>query len=265
MKLDKIILSVDDNPTYYQLLPLVYAAYKKFFPEAKIVLAFVNTSDNLSLNYKFEHYCDKLSTYTYKIFKGVPHCNLGKMARYFEAMKYPKDICMINDADLIPLQREYYIERLKQRKENELLAVGSNVYKNTKNKDKFPIAYMTAEGKIFQQLMNPKKYSWTMFIIQYFHVDFFDGKEDVSKPFKIFSDESLIRALLRMNTAKIKVRHTDKTFIPGKHSVVRWAKLNTIKLMKGRYIEAHHICPIKKHMNKINWIAKYLNVKMDIL
>lgn len=259
--LDKVILSVDDNPTYYQNLPFVYAAYKKFFPQAEVVLAFVSGLKDLSKGYKFQHHCDKLSYY--ELIKGVPNCNVGKMARYFEAMRYPNDVCMINDIDLIPLQKDYYITRLNQRKKNELLAVGSNVYKNTKNKDKFPIAYMTAEGKVFNEIMNPKCYGWNRFVKQYIGFNPVDGKEDVSKPFKEFSDESLIRALLKKSN--IKVRHTDKTFKPGKQSVVRWAKLNTVKLMRGRYIEAHHVCPVSKHLKKIKWIAKYLGIEGEIL
>jgi hypothetical protein len=260
MKLNRIVLSVNNNPTYYTNLPLVYAAYKRFFPEAKISLAVVRDKNDVSLPQRLQHYCDTMSVYD--IVAGVCTQNLAKLARFFEATKFTNDICMVNDVDLIPLQREYYIEKFKKRKQHELLCVGHNLYYNTPHHGKFPISYMTAEGIVFKQFMNPMDYDWKGFINSYKGFNMVDKKEDIRKPFKTFSDESLIRALLSFYKI-IKQCKVDCTFKAHKDSITRKMKVDKKRLMNGGYIESHHVLPISKYKDKIILMCKYLNIDFN--
>ena len=59
---------------------------------------------------------------------------------------------MINDIDTIPLQRSFFEERWVCRPDGTLLAIGAELYNKTKDKGKFPISYMAAEGYVFKQL-----------------------------------------------------------------------------------------------------------------
>lgn len=254
MKLDKIIISCDCNPTYYKNLPLVYHAYKKFFPEVCLVLAFINEPCGCFDEYPLYEYCDELVHYNY--IKGIPSCNQGKMVRYYTAAQYGNQICMINDIDLIPLQREYYFNKLTLRRPNYLLAVGANVYQDKKLKGKFPIAYMTGEGYLFERLLNPNKLKWGDYLRQFTGLRIIDGKEDILKPIKLFSDESLIRAYIKRLNGK--VIHADKDFKPHVDSITRIGVFKQKKLDRGNYIESHHVIPYAKFKNKVDAISKYL-------
>lgn len=260
MKVDRIIIGINDNPEYYSILPVCYAAWQKFFPEAKVTLAVVNGDDKLDLIYKFMHHCNDMTGLSF--IKGVPSANLAKVARFFVASKYPDEVCMINDIDLIPLQRQYYFNNLQQRKENELLCIGGDVYKRTPHFGKFPMGYITGEGELFKHIFNPFKDDWEIFIssLSLFH-GVFDEKENIKKPFKKFSDESLIRALLK--DKDIAICKQNLNFKIHEDSVTRKMQIDEKKLFAGGYVEAHHLLPVEKHIDKINLICKYLDFNFN--
>ena len=156
----RFIIGLNDNPNYYGILPLVYQAYKKFFPDMLVVIALVVDVKNKSLINKIIQHCDFLSIYP--TVDNVPTGNLAKMSRYFEATKesYSKDICIMNDIDIIPLQKEYYINRMWKRPKYKLLAVGAECYNN----GKFPTTFCTGEGQVFKRFVNPNNLGWTNFV-----------------------------------------------------------------------------------------------------
>ncbi len=254
MKLDRIIISVDDTDLYHQNLNLIYRAWKKFFPEAIYHLVYVSDNKECPFSDPYD-YLTRL-----KAVPGIPSCNQGKMARFFVASSLCPvyDVCMVNDADLIPLQRDYYQNKLEERKPGQLLMVGADVYKNTPHKGKAPIAYMTAESNIFKKLFNPTNLRWEAFAKSFINYTPIDGKEAINKPFKKFSDESLIRALLKKRD--ISCRHSDRDTSGGLLSITRLNRLSIHALQQGKYIDAHHLMPRKKYKDKINAIRTVLDV-----
>ena len=44
-KFDTVILATNDNPKYSDFVPYTVAAWRKFFPEVKIVLAYITSED----------------------------------------------------------------------------------------------------------------------------------------------------------------------------------------------------------------------------
>jgi len=257
MNLNKIIIGLDSNETYWGILPLTYRAWKKFFPDATFILAFVG--GRKALRIKVAQYCDQFSPYD--LVKGIPSCNLAKLARFYEAAKYNYATCMINDVDLIPLQKEYYYNKLQERKLKELLCIGTDVYKGTPHEDKFPLGYLTGEGVLFRDILKINERDWNAFAKSFIGHKKIDEKEDISKPFKKFSDESLIRALLK--TYHGKIRNSNRNFTPGKRSIARHASLNLQHLLEGKHIEAHHLIPVSKQKEKIKAIAEYLEIDFD--
>ena len=260
MKLDRIVISTNNNPVYYGNLPIVYKAYQKFFPEARFTLAVVRNKNDVTLTQKLQHYCDDMLVYD--TIEGVCTPNLAKLARFFTASTFTNQVCMVNDIDLIPLQRKYYINKLKKRQQLELLCVGHNRYYNTPHHGKFPISYITGEGILFKQFMNPLGNKWKDFINSFIDFRMIDDKEAVNKPCRHFSDESLIRALLKFY-GQVKLCRCDCDFKPHKDSVTRKMTIDSKRLMSGGYIESHHVLPVEKYINKINLICKYLNLSFN--
>ena len=253
----RFIIGLNDNPNYFGILPLVRKAYSVFFPDYLFTIALVCDLKNKSLYRKVMMHCDYVSIYP--AIKNIPTGNQAKIVRYYEAAKYPKSICIMNDIDIIPLQSEYFLQRLRERKPNELLTIGKEWY----NTGKFPTPFCTAEGSVFKKFINPKNLNWIDFVKSTFKMQVVDKKERMNQPFKNFSDESLVRALL--TKYKGKILHLKKYPIMNKpHCVISKGSSLYIKyLQKGGYIEGHHLFPIKKHLRKINAIADFLKMDFD--
>lgn len=253
----RFIIGLNDNPNYFGILPLVRKAYSIFFPDYLFTIALVCDLKNKSLIYQISENCDYVSIYP--AIKNIPTGNQAKIVRYYEATKYPKSICIMNDIDIIPLQSKYFLDRLRQRKPNQLMTVGKEWY----DTGKFPTPFCTAEGKIFKQFINPKGLGWRSFIRSVCDMHIIDSKEAINQPFKNFSDESLVRALLA--NKKIKILHLKKYPFKDKPTCVISKSLPLLvkHLYMGNYIEGHHLFPINKYINKINVIADFLGFNFD--
>jgi len=245
----RIILSADENKDYIEMLPYVYAGWKKFFPEFEITIARVINTDNLyNVN----------NTNIFNLLNISCSANQAKLARFYLASQYPDDICMIHDIDSICLQREYYFSRLQKRKENNLLTMGYDFYKETKNTGKFPIGYMTAEGKIFNEIFNVGNKSWHEWIHYIADLKGISVKENIKNPFKIFSDESLIKFLLK--NWKGKIQNLPLDYVLKEDCICRWRGINLKKLQENGYIEAHHLIPFSKYKEYFKIIKTYLDM-----
>jgi len=253
-----IILSASDN-YYLDIAPITCFAWKKLFPNIKLHLGIITNDPFIYNNYienmklLFEDYCDTLKIY----YNTLPKVNFriqAKMVRFHLATQLENDeICMLNDIDLIPLNANYYISKLKNWKETAILGIGGNVYRN----GKFPIAYMTGKSFMFKKLFGAGM-SFDKFLAQWFNIEKpIDKKESVLNSFDGFSDESLIRYMALKN--KVSLQHIDKTFIPGVDSITKMHKLDENKLKCGKYIEAHHLLPVYENLQKINKVCEYLD------
>ena len=95
---DRVVLSTDENPNYIEFWPLVCSAWKKFFPEISVSLAFVSDrteSDDLLLRMK--KFGDGIEIF--KTVDGIPTANHAKVARLILASEFENEVCLIHDID----------------------------------------------------------------------------------------------------------------------------------------------------------------------
>src|SRR4051812_28165260 len=105
MKLDRVIISSDDNPKFLAFWPLIQRAWKQFFPKTKVWLALVSQQPIRN---------DGIVNYA--PVDGIPISNQAKMARYFLAASFNDyKVAMTNDIDLLVLQSKYTNDLLVQR------------------------------------------------------------------------------------------------------------------------------------------------------
>ena len=160
---DRIILSTDDNETYLNFWPIVAKAWKKLF-DVEVSLAYVTSSPDEARLKKMREYGE---VFVYTPVEGIPIGNQAKMARFFLAGdEFSDKVCMVNDIDTAPLSPEYFIRVLEDRKKDQLLAVGAELYVGTPDEGKFPIGEITAEGRVFKSIVNPLGLSFDNLIIR---------------------------------------------------------------------------------------------------
>lgn len=220
---DKVVLSTNRDPKYWEFRELTPQAWKKFFPECQVILVEVAPPN------------------------GVPSGSWAKIARYMAAARFTDDVCLIHDIDTVPLQRDYTVNILSQRKAGHLLCVGAEVYAGTPHEGKFPAGHMTGEGRLFGQLL--EGYAPGL-------PDMFDSKEDVRSTH--FSDESMIRAQLVRNP-DIPVQHVGRGVDIYRDWIDRsWWDVDTKRLWAGGYVECNMMRPWSEHREAMAPVVEYL-------
>ena len=257
---DRIIVSSDDSH-FKNFWPIVTKAWEKFFPNKKVCLAFVTNreeEDPIILNLKKWG-----EVYLFPIQENIPTANQAKMYRHILASQFDNDVCMIEDIDTIPLQSNFIERILSHRKKNELLRVGSEVYKGTKDEGKFPTSNLTAESYIFKKIVNPKNLNYEELFKSWIDINVFDKKESVNNFFgqnSEFSDESLMRVLIRIfSPSGENIREIERNIDIKNNWIDRsWWKIDENKLKNNEYVICNFLRPFISNYEKIEPIVKYI-------
>jgi hypothetical protein len=260
---DKVIVSSDDNPKFYNFWPIVAKAWKKFFPEIILDLCFVtNQKENFIWLEEFGN------VYYYDLIPDIPKGNQGKVCRLYHAGLQNNLVCSIHDIDSIPLQRNYLFDILNIRKKNHMILIGGEYYSG-KEYGKAPMVPTTAEGFLFEELLNTKNLNWKEFLLSIKNINEFDDKESILNsdnpilhPNNHFSDESLVRALFsrkKISVQRIR-RDTCRSLDPGIDWIDRTYRnfsYDIEKLNNGFYTECNMIRPYDETRMKdiINYLS----------
>ena len=264
---DNIVLSSNENPKYIQFWPLVSWAWKSLF-NAKVHLAFVtNRQDN-------DPYIEELRKHgnvvVYPEIDGIPSANNSKMARHYFASILGEEVCLINDVDLLPLQREYIYNVTDKFLPNSILCVGADVYKGSVDEGKFPIGYMTAKGNTFREIINPNNLQYTEWIKSFIGNRVFDHKEDISSNVdnenpETFSDESIFRCMIHRWNKPDRVIHIERGFNPYTQRAIDRAswKNDPELLANGTYVEAHLSRPFDAYIEQFKPLIEHIRKKYE--
>jgi hypothetical protein len=270
MKQFNVILSCDSNPLYSQFIPTVCQAWKILFPECKTNLAYsekINAIDGLKykqfIRILFEY--DRYKLLTRDIAKILPQKTWSQIARHLLATQFKDEIVMLNDIDLIPLQRKYYEQILNYYEDGKIILIGYDSYQGTKDEGKFPMGYATASGNTWKEIINPKNLSLNDLFIEWkFMEKMFDNSENIfdgslyPSPTH-FSDESFLRKLLTIWNHPGRIISLKRGFESGIDSLDRakWY-MNENKLFSGDYVECHCLRPIREYLEHVQPIFEYL-------
>ena len=283
---DKVVLSCDENPLFLPFVPLIAKAWQKFFPEVGIELGFVcevNPETGLPLDSRVYQYMrtmaerSKVNLTFLPLVEGVSPCNLGKVGRLIVAAEQGDAVCLLHDVDSLPLQREYFIKLVEQRKKDTMLCVHVPEVYGGSPYGRFPMAPTTAEGYLFKRIINPENLSYTELINSWKNLQVYDTNESINNkpdPFAgdniYFSDESLLRVLMnrfreeRLSMTTNVVRHVanihydwvNSTNVPNGPA---WGEWDREALTTGGMIEANLLRPSWVYEEELKEIIDYIN------
>ena len=257
---DRIIVSADEENRFFEFWPIVSEAWNKFFPGVPVSLAFVskrNEADPLVV--KLREYGNVT---LFAPLPGIPSANQAKISRFALAASCSEQVCMIEDIDTIPLQREYVERVLRQRRPGELLCVGHEVYENTPHQGKFPVSNITCEGELFQQFLNPHNLPYDSLIETWKGLEVFDQKESINNPPERFSDESLLRVLISRWGGLVRKARRDVN-IHEEWIDRSWWKIDPKRLMAGQYVTCNFLRPFSENIGHFIPLFTYINGSED--
>lgn len=154
MKIDRVILSTNNNPTYYQFWNPLSKLYKENFGIIPTLIFLGSESELESLSLSRE-YGDIIRQDI------VPSKDVSwttTWSLFYFTKKFPNDICLINGIDQIPMGSRFLIDIIKEINDEKYVMLIDNAYKiMNKRKDwseggHSPSAYHIAKGKIFDKV-----------------------------------------------------------------------------------------------------------------
>jgi len=257
---DRIIVSADEDNLFFEFWPIVTKAWKKFHPDVPVSLAFVSDrSYDDPMVKKLETFGEVI---LFPRIADIPSGNQAKISRFALASYYVDEVCMIEDIDTIPLQREFVDRVVAQRQSGELLCVGYEVYQNTPHEGKFPVSNITAEGRVFREIINPSNVSYRAMLEMWKGLKVFDEKESIDNPPGRFSDESLLRVLITRWGGRVRTVRRDVDI--RRDWIDRsWWSINEQRLNQRQYVTCNFLRPFVENIDHFGPIIRYITGSAD--
>lgn len=277
---DRIILSTNDFPFYRDFWPTAARAWKALFPSVIVTAAFLTErAESDPIVSDMRKYGNVV---LFKPIPGIPEFNLAKVIRLILAARMD-GVCMVNDIDLIPLQRDFVDFLMSQRKEGELLLVGNKEFRDV-GSSKAMMGYATAESKVWAKLLNPDGLIYKDLVHSWVGLKVYDNQEDISinvgpsgagypgvpsasQHHRNFSDESLLRVLADRWGGPIRhvprgwpLRTVGYVPEPDQRAILDRASwlVDRDKLWRGEYAQAHLPRPVDKRSSVVLEYISYL-------
>jgi hypothetical protein len=255
---DKIVLSTNTDPKYIEFWPIMSRAWRALLgvePELVIVL-----DGDLPNNIKPGD-----NVRVVPLIHGIPAPNQAKMARHYVAAQYQDSVVMINDIDLLPINKPYIERMLRSRVGGQMLAYGTEHYWGSE-RGKWWLPYTTAPGWVFRKLLNPDDKPWEDFIRSFIGIQKFDSKENIANSIDhedpaCFSDESLYRYCHDLRP--VLLHHVRRPHYPGSTlDRANWTwSFEDIKA--GNVYDAHLPRPFSAHRSAIQPLLDYLYASLQ--
>lgn len=143
MHLDRVILSTDNNSTYIDFWPLAAKAWKEVVG-VKPTLALI-ADDSVEID---ESLGDVIR---FKPIAGVSNALYAQVIRLLLPAYFPNEVCIVSDIDLIPLQKEYFFNYMKDCLDSSFVVFRDKAYQGTSLKQ-YPMCYLAGRGSTFQKI-----------------------------------------------------------------------------------------------------------------
>ena len=273
-KMDKknfrIVTTTNENDTYLPFWPTMAQHWKNFGGFDNITLGFVTEreEDDLLVS-EMRQYGEVILI---KPIKGIDIGIQSKVSRMYLSSQKTDEYCIIADIDMYILNKNFLWDNwFSKVEENKLLAVGGNsgCYVGDQ-KGKFPMAFTTAKGDVWSEIINPNNLNYEDLLNSWYTLKVCDMYESTGNEFGKFSDESLLRGLIglwgnyggTLSYDHPKVKHIKRDDWAGCHAMrridrINWS-VNTNKLNEGFFIDCQPVRPFNGETLKP--ILNYLGI-----
>lgn len=182
--------------------------------------------------------------------RGVPIQNVAKCLRWLVAALYQNQYCLITDADMLPLNKDYFEACASQAQPDKILFFTSEL--EGEDKGKYPTCYTMATGATFRKYINPRHIKFIGEILKSWDLG------PMANPSVLpFSDESLMKFLFK-DAPKIclKRHHQHRRLCRS-----NW-NLDPEKLASHWYIDCHMLRPFNEHKEELRPVFKSIGVEI---
>ena len=246
MKIDRVIISTNDHPDYIQFWPLVAKAWTEI----------VGITPTLALIGDEDVQVDETlgDVIRFKPIEGVSTGNYARTIRLLMPALFPDDVCLITDMDILPLNKEYFLDSVTNVPDDHFVVYRDKVnYGAYKRGKKFPMCYNAAKGSVFAEVFNINSADEIEAIIQEWH------REDYAAH-KPCTDEAVLVAKLNewefKNSRVTKLGHG----VERRIGRLKWG-YKAKRARENYYVDAHMVRPYEKYKQTIDELAALYDLK----
>lgn len=255
----KIITSTNDIEKYRNFWPSMSKNWEKLYGLKPTIGFITEREESDELVTKMKHYGDvKL----FKPIKGIPTPNQAKVARMWLSTQEQSETVMLVDIDMYILNKGVIDSWIDSHIKGKITAVGANAYFNSPAEGKFPMCYTIGEYETFKSIINPNNLGYEDLMLSWCR-NVIDNKENLKNSPSIFSDESLLRLLIKETGNEKLINHTYRDDFVGMQAKRRLSRISfnvdRQKLNNGFYIDCAPERPLV--INNMNPIFKHIGIE----
>ena len=160
MKLNRVILSANDDPKYLDFWPYVAKAWREVIG-IEPVLFFIGEPSRVV---ELSQHGQVIQVPVDPLWDIV---NQAQSIRLWAGTKFPDDIILISDLDMLPISKEYYNENLSDLPDDCFISYTSDVLEHGfyRRRPQFPMCYLAAKGSTFNEILGiNENTSWEYFM-----------------------------------------------------------------------------------------------------
>jgi len=132
MKIDYAIISSDSNPMYLDFWPIVSKLWKQKF-NIEPILIYIDEEKDKEIS---EEYGTVLRLTP---LENIPLYIQTLWSRYWLPSLYPNKTCIISDIDMLPLSKEYFIDKIKEIPDDKYVHLNPCVVIKVHSVNSFPV------------------------------------------------------------------------------------------------------------------------------
>jgi hypothetical protein len=242
--IQRAIVSTDANPFYYDFWPLAAKAWGNFkiAPVAAVV-------GDLNLNY--EHGL----VIKVPLIDNIPVGFIAQVIRFIIPCLFPDEVSVIGDIDMIPLNKAYFTQQVSPYDEDSIIIFSADAYKD---QVRYPMCYIAAKGKYFQQIIGLKDTHWSTIkeFIEHLYALGLEWDTD-----ELFFAKQLHQSPL-LKKAVFLTRGGWAPAARNRIDRVKWY-YSKLGLLTNQYIDAHCVRPLNTNLSKLKNLIAFVESGSD--
>jgi hypothetical protein len=255
MKLTDVLTATDTNPLYYKFVPIFIMAWEKLFPDINIHIILIS----VSIISELEPYSKYI-----KLFPPIPNVPSSFVAQnirlFYPCLIKSKGGILITDMDIIPMNRDYYTEPIKDIADDKFVCYRQL---GCVGKNEMVICYNVAHPEVWRSVFSIKTEADILYIIKtvlYNNMNFVGHKETpfwITDQLYLFHSTQLwnkkinVNKLVILNDDFCKFKRLDRGNLPDSTVLIKL-------IQSGQYTDYHMHRPYDKYKELNDNIVKLL-------
>jgi len=159
VKIHRAIVATDANSEYYQFWPIVARRWASWgiIPTLAVV-----SDTKLDID-------ESLGDVIYHAPNpNVPTAQQAQVIRLFLAANFEDDVCLISDIDMLPLNRDYFLDSVQYYDSSNFVVYSSDAYlSGDPAYPAYPMCYLASEGENFKEIIDGNLESFNEIIVSW--------------------------------------------------------------------------------------------------